>query len=57
MDFAKKNPYGDFSSFEESVEKMQPMVIDPEIQQLTKNIQNGIKEIVSKPVDHTKYQP
>jgi hypothetical protein len=32
MDFAKKNPYGDFSSFEENIDKMQPITIDPEIQ-------------------------
>jgi len=44
MNFAKKNPFADFSSFEENIEKMQPLTPDPEIQQMTNNIQNSITQ-------------
>jgi hypothetical protein len=38
VDFSKKNPFGDFSAFEEDIEKMQPIVPEVTAEQLEQKI-------------------
>jgi hypothetical protein len=38
LDFSKKNPFGDFSQFEESIDKMEPIVPEVTAEELEKKI-------------------
>jgi len=42
--FSSKNPFGDFTSFEESVEKMQPIVPEKTFAVMQKNLEQKKKE-------------
>jgi hypothetical protein len=45
-DFSKKNPFGDFSSFEESIEQMQPIVPEVTSEDLERKLKERKIEIV-----------
>jgi len=38
---SKKNPFGDFSSFEESIDQMQPILPDENMQKLVTRIEDS----------------
>ena len=38
---SKKNPFGDFSSFEEQIDQMQPILPDENVQKLVNKIEEN----------------